>query len=84
MWAHISRPETTPRLLGGVEALTAAAILVGAWTQAAALVGACVIALWFAFPTTRTVALGTTALAFIMCLSLIVTGAGALAIDWQL
>jgi hypothetical protein len=67
-----------------VEAIVAAGLLVGAWTQAFALVAGVLVSVGLLYPkvaiSNRTAAL----LALVMCLSLIVTGAGALAFDLPL
>ena len=83
-WNHVKGERAGHRILSGVEILTAGALAVGAWTQLAAIIAVCILAIWSAFPSTRTVARGTIALAIVLALSLIVTGPGAYAFDLPL
>ncbi|MFA7309892.1 MAG: hypothetical protein WC050_03205 [Candidatus Paceibacterota bacterium] len=83
-WRHASHDAALTRSWGVVEAIIAAALFVGAWTQAFALLGGVLILVGMYFPRVhihnRTVA----SLALVLCLSLLVTGAGALAFDLPL
>ena len=81
---HIARAENSLRLLAIAEFLLAAALAAGAWTQIAVLAGAGVILFWLARPDFRPTARGTALLALVMCLSLLVTGSGAIAFDLPL
>ena len=81
---HWSRAEMIFRGLAAVELAVAVSLGAGVWTQIGAIVGACIVLCWFAFPTTRPVSFIATLLSLVLCLSLIVTGAGALAFDWPL
>ena len=83
-WGHSSRPFVFARILAAVEIATAAVIAAGAWTQVGAIAGVLVIGAWVFLPALRPVALGTSLLALFMCLSLILTGAGAIAFDLPL
>lgn len=56
----------------------------GAYTQLVAVAGAVVTLEWVLSRRTRPVALGTALLALVMCVSLLLTGAGALAFDLPL
>ncbi|MBI2612965.1 hypothetical protein HYW59_04145 [Candidatus Kaiserbacteria bacterium] len=83
-WAHIRRTDIASRGLSILEFALAAALLAGAWTQPAALLGSIVAAVWLFQPTSRVYQLSTVLLALVMSLSLIVTGAGAFAFDLPL
>ncbi|HXK38992.1 MAG TPA: hypothetical protein VJ043_02800 [Candidatus Paceibacterota bacterium] len=81
---HFARAENSLRLLAIAEFLLAVALAAGAWTQIAVLAGACIIFFWLVRPEARPAARGTALLALVMCLSLLVTGGGALAFDLPL
>lgn len=81
---HWPRSEMTFRGLAVVEVAAAVSIGAGAWTQIGALVGTCIVLCWLAFPTTRPVSFIATLLSLVLCLSLLVTGAGPFAFDWPL
>lgn len=83
-WKHSYETGNMARGLAALEAITAAVVVVGASTQVAAIVGAIIIGAWLYFPSLRPVAYGTALLSLVLCLSLIVTGAGALAVDLPL
>lgn len=83
-WKHFSRAENFSRVLSVVEFLSAIAIALGTRTQVAALIGAFITVIWLTRTSSRPVALGTTLLALVMCLSLLVTGGGAFAFDLPL
>lgn len=83
-WTHVQRQDLASRILSILEFAIAAALITGAWTQPAALLGGIVTAVWFFQPTSRVFARSTVLLALIMSLSLIVTGAGAFAFDLPL
>lgn len=80
-WNHFSG---TSNGLATAEILASVAIIAGAWTQIGAIVGALIICVWLAFPQSRNVSRGTAFLALVLCLSLIVTGPGAIAFDLPL
>lgn len=101
-WTHYERRnelDTIPFIFIGkgvwipvfasiIEGLTGFALILGVFTQAAAIVGALLAIKSFVwkkryntfFPLSRT----ASALLFVICLSLVVTGAGAFAIDLPL
>ena len=83
-WKHFSHAENSFRYLAVVEFLSAISIGAGVKTQLGALVGACIISFWLARSSIRPVTRGTAWLALVMCLSLLVTGGGALAFDLPL
>ena len=68
--------------------LTAAALFFGYWTQAAAIIGAIIAAKMYIgnamVPSIIPLSRGTSALLFVICVSLILTGAGAFALDLPL
>lgn len=86
---HLFTYSDTRHRIGGVCAAALAILfLVGAWTQLVALFSAIswVIFLIYPYPDKSFSALpkSTIALAVVMSMTLIVTGAGAFAIDWPL
>ncbi|MCR4280955.1 MAG: hypothetical protein NUV88_01330 [Candidatus Kaiserbacteria bacterium] len=83
-WKHFSHAENSFRYLAFVEFISAISIGAGAKMQIGALVGACAISFWLARPSLRPVARGTAWLALVMCISLLVTGSGAIAFDLPL
>jgi len=83
-WAHVSRTDTSSRLWAIAEVAAAAALFVGAWTQAVSLAVAAGILLGFFFPQTKVFPKSTMVLAIVMAVSLVVTGAGRFALDLPL
>jgi len=83
-WTHVSRGEMLVRALGVAEIAVAVALFTGSWTQAGALAGIVVAALWLFSPSWSTYARGTVLLSLAICVSLLVTGAGAFAFDMPL
>lgn len=83
-WKHLSREDKRIRALSAFEFATAISFAVGAWTQIGALAGIVITILWLSFPYTRTVSKVATLLTLVMCVSLLVTGGGALAFDLPL
>lgn len=83
-WKHVGSRDITLKTLGVFEIAIALGLLVGAWTQAAALFGALLITLSLAFPKLRIYPLSTTILALVMIATLVVTGPGAFAFDLPL
>jgi len=77
---HVQMPDIRMRVLAVVEFITAGFLIVGLWTQAAALAAIVIAGVWFFFPT-RTYALSTVLLAGAIAASLFVTGAGRFAFD---
>jgi len=81
---HFALRDTHSVALGALEAVLALMILIGLYTQAAALT-ALILALVSIFsPAIRTAPRGTLALVAIMCLTLLLTGPGPLAFDLPL
>ncbi len=83
-WKHVSHEESVVRAFSVFEIATAGVLIAGVWTQGAAIAALAVIAIHVAIPRLRTAALGTTLLSLAISLSLVVTGAGALAFDLPL
>lgn len=83
-WRHVARPSISARIFALLEIAVAAALLAGAWTQAIAPAAALLILVGFFVPFLRVSARSTALLALVMCVSLLVTGAGALAFDLPL
>ncbi len=83
-WRHISEPALTMRVFAIIEIAVAAALVAGTWTQAIALVAAALILAGLFVPSLRTSPRSTALLALVMSLSLVVTGAGAIAFDLPL
>ncbi len=81
-WDHFKDSASLPRVIGVVELISGALLIAGAWTQVAAIVGGIVLVLYMTQIVRRPIALGTTLLALVMCVTLLVTGAGPLAIDF--
>jgi uncharacterized membrane protein YkgB len=83
-WRHVAQTNITTRIFAILEIAVAAALLAGAWTQAIALVGALLIVIGLFVPSLRISTRSTALLALVMCFSLLVTGAGAVAFDLPL
>ncbi|MBI2610618.1 hypothetical protein HYW60_01635 [Candidatus Kaiserbacteria bacterium] len=83
-WNHVARPDAASRVLAIFEFVVAIALVVGAWTQPAALLGAIIAAVWFFQKTSRVYELSTILLTLVISLSLVITGAGAFAVDLPL
>ena len=83
-WQHLSRRDHLARACSIFEIAVATALVAGAWTQAAAIVGFLYMGLALIFPRIRTYPISTTALALVMLATLVVTGAGAFAFDLPL
>ena len=84
-WRHFSsEADTGTRAFGALEIAAAVSIGAGAWTQAAALGAVMILAAELGLPRMRTLAMGTTLLAFVMAISLVVTGPGAFSLDLPL
>ena len=83
-WQHITRTDTTSRTLAVLELLAGAALLVGAWTQAVSIAGFFGILAGYVFPRMRVYPKSTMLLGLVLCLSLLVTGAGVFAFDLPL
>ena len=83
-WQHMAHRDTLTRTLSVVEVAVAVALLVGAWTQIAALIGFVVVAAGLAYPKMRHYPMTTVILMCVMLASLVVTGPGAFAFDLPL
>lgn len=83
-WKHLAAPEWLPRVLGIIEVAVAAALVIGVGAQLAALIALIVALVWVFFPQTKRIARSAALIALVLCLSLIVTGAGAIAFDLPL
>ncbi len=84
-WQHLAHGESAVgRILGVLEIAAACAIAVGAWTQLGGIAASLILLGAIALPHTRTTALGTTLLAFVMATSLIITGPGVFSFDLPL
>ncbi|MCR4325201.1 MAG: hypothetical protein NUV59_00100 [Patescibacteria group bacterium] len=83
-WRHVRAPETLFRISGAVEAVVGLALLLGAWTQPMALLGVVLVAGSLLFPRARALPRSALALALVMCATLVMTGAGAFAVDLPL
>lgn len=83
-WMHMKSTDRLTRVLSVVESAMVIFLIAGAWTQLAALGALLIIIVHFLIPRLRTVSLSTALLSLVMCVSLLVTGAGALAFDLPL
>ncbi len=83
-WTHMKDTGILPRTFSVIEGAIAVLLLAGAWTQPAALGAFFVIVIHMLMPKLRTISFGTLLLALVMCLTLLVTGAGAFAFDLPL
>ena len=83
-WDYLSRADMPSRAAGLVKLTLAAALFAGAWTQISALIAALMIAVALIKPSLSILPRSTLALAFIMALSLVFTGAGVFAFDLPL
>lgn len=83
-WSLVKRDGSLPRVWGIAQVAAAAALAAGAWTQAIALAAFLMLSAEFFLPNLRHFPRSTVALAMIMCLALLVTGAGAFAFDLPL
>ena len=83
-WHHMSHRDTLLRTLSILEVAAAAALFIGVWVQPVAIAAFLITLLALFVPKMRTYSLSTTLLTCVLSLSLIVTGAGALAFDLPL
>lgn len=72
------------KIFGAVDALLAAAFLIGFSTQLAAILGTICTVAWLMKPDWSPYPKSTAALALVMCISLLVLGAGPFAFDLPL
>ena len=83
-WRHIGRNDAVARTLGVLEFAAGLALFVGAWTQGVALAAFLGILGGYVFPRMRIYPMSTMLLGLVLCLSLVVTGAGIFAFDLPL
>lgn len=83
-WSHLGRGDARSRAWGAVEAALALALLAGAWTQVAALIALAWFGASLFVRDMRIFAKSTMILAFLISISLLVTGPGAFAFDLPL
>jgi hypothetical protein len=81
---HFEKKGALLRTVATVEAVVAVALVVGAWTQIAAVITILLLGSHFALLRLRVVALGTALLALVMAVTLLLTGAGPFAFDLPL
>ena len=79
-----ARASTAQRLLISIEGVGGGALALGAMAQAAAITALGIFILWIVFPQTRPYPLSTTLLAMVMAITIVIGGAGLLAIDLPL
>jgi len=83
-WRHVLSPSLSVRVFAFVEITLAALLATGAATQAVALLAGVVVLAGFAFPNYTIAPRTALLLALVMCVSLLLTGAGAFAFDLPL
>ena len=83
-WRHAERSDVASRTLALGEVAVTISLLLGVWAQPGALLGAIISAIWVFQPSSRVISLSTALLSFVMCFSLLLTGAGAFAFDLPL
>lgn len=83
-YVRIPHASTLLKAFGVIDGLIALALLVGFYTQLAALIGAVCTVAWLAKNEWNPYPKTTTALALVMCLCLLVLGAGPFAFDLPL
>lgn len=83
-WRHVLNPEMTTRIFGFAEGAIAVGLIMGAWTQPAAIVTIIMVGAWFMAPKLRPFPKSTLFLALIMALTLLLTGPGPFAFDLPL
>lgn len=83
-YRHVSIATPLMRALGILEGVVALLLILGGYTQAAAMVGFVIVAFALFVPAYRTFPRSTLVLLLILCLSLVVTGAGPFAFDLPL
>jgi len=81
---HFKTSETTSRPFAIAEGTTAIGLILGLYTQPVAILGVLIAGAWIVLPRLRTVALGTALLSLVLCVTLLITGAGPFAFDLPL
>lgn len=83
-YLRVSQQNMLLKIFGVIDAVIAIGLLVGFSTQLAALLGLICTVAWLVKPDWNPYPRSTTALAAVMCLSLLVLGAGPFAFDLPL
>jgi len=83
-WTNVSKTDMVVRAFALLETAVAAALFVGAWTQAVAIGASIMLLVSLVLPQFRVWPRSTVALMLVMTLTLIVTGPGAFAFDLPL
>lgn len=83
-YRHVFVPQNSFRVAGIIEGIIAVLLIAGAYTQPAALLGAIVLGIILSIPAYRALPRSTLALLIVICLSLVLTGAGPFAFDLPL
>jgi hypothetical protein len=83
-WKHVTPRNLSTRLLSAIEIIIAAMLILGALTQGAVIVAGAIFILHIASARHAIFSRSTLILALLICLSLLVTGPGALAVDLPL
>ncbi|TSC87022.1 MAG: hypothetical protein G01um10148_127 [Parcubacteria group bacterium Gr01-1014_8] len=83
-WTRMQSEQTLLKVFGAIDAILAVMFLSGGYTQLAALIGAVCAIAWLSRTSIRPLPVSTVWLALIMCISLLVTGAGPFAFDLPL
>lgn len=83
-WNRVSEKRLLLKIFGIIDLLIAVLLLAGAYTQIVAILGALCAAAWLIVPSINPIPRSTAALAFVMCLSLLIMGAGPFAFDLPL
>lgn len=83
-WSRIPDERPLLKIFGVIDAIIAVSLLGGAYTQLIAIAAALCTAVWLLTPSIRPVPWSTAALALVMSLSLLLTGAGPFAFDLPL
>ena len=83
-WKHFTDTETREKAVSVLEGVIAIGLFVGFYAQYAAIAGALVACAWAFSMTLRPMPKSTVVLVLIMCVTLIITGAGPFAFDLPL
>ena len=83
-YVRLPHAQTLLKVFGVIDGVIALALLVGFYTQLAALIGAICTIAWLVRADWNPYPKSTTALVLVMCLSLLILGAGPFAFDLPL
>jgi TRAP-type mannitol/chloroaromatic compound transport system permease small subunit len=83
-WRRSGEAGGLARAWSMAEGILAVLLIVGAWTQATALVAGILIIVGLLYPSVRLTNTTASMLALVLCFSLLITGAGAFAFDLPL